>query len=118
MQLPVIFNLFYFHHPVSNADMGLDILRRVRLLFQFLSQSRHEDPQGGNVIFPDVYKRQELFCLERKSKAASYKTAFVSVRENMVAEGLEFSESSFLLHPAKDKMRIRQESNAAMVFFM
>ena len=42
----------YPHHAVPDPDMGLDILRRARLFFQFLAQGRHKYAQGGNIVFP------------------------------------------------------------------
>ncbi len=45
-------SLFYTQHPVSDADMRLNILRGVRLLFQFFAQRSHKHAQRGNIVIP------------------------------------------------------------------
>ena len=50
LQLSVF--LFNLHHTVAYADVSLDILRRVRLLFEFLAECSHKHPQRGNIALP------------------------------------------------------------------
>ena len=45
------FIIFHAQHPVSDTNMGLDQMRRIRASFQFFAQGRHINTQGGNVIF-------------------------------------------------------------------
>lgn len=45
------FNLFYPQHPVADADVRLYILLPAFSAFQLFAQSRHEYPQGGNIVF-------------------------------------------------------------------
>ena len=39
-------------HPVADANVRLDVLRRVGLAFELLAQRRHEDAQRSDVVFP------------------------------------------------------------------
>ena len=50
----ILLRLFSFHyqHPVSDADMRLDILRRIRIRFNLLAKRRHKDAQRSDVVFP------------------------------------------------------------------
>ena len=47
----ILQKLFNFQHPVTDADMGLDVLG-IRILFDFLSESCHVYPQGCHVALP------------------------------------------------------------------
>lgn len=44
--------LFNLHHSVADADMRLDILRRIGILFQLFAKRRHKDAQRGNIVIP------------------------------------------------------------------
>lgn len=46
------FGSFYLHHAVSDADMGLNVLRGIRCCFQLFPEGCHEDPEGCYIIFP------------------------------------------------------------------
>ena len=48
----VIVLWLYSHHAIPDSNMGLDILRRTRLFFQFLTQRSHKYAQGCNIVFP------------------------------------------------------------------
>ena len=39
-------------HPVSHANVCLDVLGRIRGRFQLLAQGGHEDPKGRHVAVP------------------------------------------------------------------
>ena len=43
---------FDLHHPISDPNMGLDILGRIRFSFNFLSECCHENTQGSNIVIP------------------------------------------------------------------
>ena len=43
--------LIHLQHPVSDADMGLDILGESGRA-RFFPQCRHEDPEGRDVVVP------------------------------------------------------------------
>ena len=45
------FIIFCAQHPVSDTNMGLDQMRRIRVSFQFFAQGCHVNSQGSNVIF-------------------------------------------------------------------
>ena len=45
------FIVFHTKHPVSDTNMGLDQMRRIRASFQFFAQGCHINTQGGNIIF-------------------------------------------------------------------
>ena len=45
------FIVFHTKHPVSDTNMGLDQMRRIRVSFQFFAQGCHINTQGSNVIF-------------------------------------------------------------------
>jgi len=45
------FIIFCAQHPVSNTNMGLNQMRRIRVSFQFFAQGCHVNSQGSNVIF-------------------------------------------------------------------
>ena len=45
------FIIFCAQHPVSDTNMGLDQMRRIRVSFQFFAQGCHINTQGCNVIF-------------------------------------------------------------------
>src|SRR5699024_1077845 len=47
-----LFLWLYSHHAIPDSNMGLDILRRTRLFFQFLTQRSHKYAQGCNIVFP------------------------------------------------------------------
>lgn len=44
--------LFNLHHSVTNADMRLDILGRICVLFKLFAERRHKNTQGSNIIIP------------------------------------------------------------------
>ena len=44
--------LFHPQHPISHADMGLDILGRVGIAFDLFAQCCHEYPQRSYVVIP------------------------------------------------------------------
>ena len=45
------FIIFHAQHPISDTNMGLDQMRRIRVSFQFFAQGCHINTQGSNVIF-------------------------------------------------------------------
>ena len=45
------FIIFCAQHPVSDTNMGLDQMRRIRVSLQFFAQGCHVNSQGSNVIF-------------------------------------------------------------------
>ena len=58
----LVFSLFsvYPQHPITNADMRLNVLRTVLLQLQFFTQCRHKHPQRGNIVFPAA--APDLLC--------------------------------------------------------
>ena len=45
-------DLLHFQHSVPHADVGLNVLRRMWLLLNFLAQRGHKHPQGGDIVVP------------------------------------------------------------------
>ena len=43
---------FHFHHSVSDADMRLDVLRRICVLLQLFTKRSHKHSQGSNIVIP------------------------------------------------------------------
>ena len=46
--------VFRSEHPVSDANVRLDVLGKIRGGFQLFAQCGHEDAQGGHVAVPTV----------------------------------------------------------------
>ena len=44
--------LFNLHHSVTNADMRLDILRRIVVLLQLFAERRHKYAKRSNIVIP------------------------------------------------------------------
>ena len=84
---------FDLYHPISDPDMGLNILRCSRSLFKLFSQSHHKNAKGSNVIVP---------------AAAPDILGYISMRQHFSgifgkkAEELEFNRGKLQLFSVKE----------------
>ena len=52
LTISVAFISFHAHHTITNADMSLNILGRIRCRLQFLTKGRHKHTERCYVVIP------------------------------------------------------------------